>query len=449
MQFLEELRTFTTAHPKVGHSEVFCVDLNGVCRGKLVPISALKKLAAGAMKLPSSTAGLDLFGDDVYEAGLAIQTGDPDGPVVAVPGSLGPMHWADPVHPTAQVQVVPCLPNGADAPYDPRNVLARMTEQVAERGLTAVLALEQEFFLIDPSDPLPPLDPVSGRRLSGGQVYNLDITRAFAPILHGISEAARALGATADTMITEFGHGQFEVNLAHGPDPLTAADQTIALRRAIRGVARQHGLDATFMAKPWGDAVGSGLHLHLSLLNRQRQNLFSGGSEPNAPLRHAIAGCLAHMADAMLIFAPHLNSYRRLVSGYLAPVEALWALDHRGTAIRVPEVSGSGARIEHRVAGSDANPYLVTAAILASVLAGLDAGNEPAPPVAGEIARGMGPGLPLNWQTAEQAFSASTFIEEWLGKDVQHVFGSQKRQEYAKMLERVTDVEQDVYLRGI
>lgn len=449
MNFLDELKAFTTAHPNVGHAEAFCVDLNGVCRGKLVPISALKKLAAGEMKLPSSTAGLDLFGDDVYEAGLAIQTGDPDGPVSAVPGSLGPMLWADPDHPTAQVQVVPSLPDGTSAPYDPRNVLACVAQKAAERGLTPVLALELEFFLIDPTEPSPPLDPASGRRLAGGQVYDLDITRSFAPILHGIAEAAQALGATADTMITEFGHGQFEVNLTHGSDPMSAADQAIALRRSIRGVARQHGMDATFMAKPWGDTVGSGLHLHLSLLNEQGQNVFAGTDGPNAPLRHAIAGCLAHMPEAMLVFAPHLNSYRRLVRGYLAPVEALWALDHRGAAIRVPEVSGSGARIEHRVAGADANPYLVTAAILASVLAGIDAGDEPAPPVSGEITEGMAPALPLNWQTSEQVFSSSTFIAEWLGKDLQHVFGSQKRQEYAKMLERVSDVELEVYLRRL
>ena len=449
MEFLDELKAFTVAHPHVGHAEVFCVDLNGVCRGKLVPISALKKLIAGEMRLPSSTVGLDLFGDDVYEAGLAIQTGDPDGPVTVVPGSLGPMLWANSDHPTAQVQIVPCLTNGASAPYDPRNVLVRVAQKAAERGLTPVLALELEFFLIDPTEPSPPLDPVTGRRLAGGQVYNLDITRSFAPILHGIAEAARALGATADTMITEFGYGQFEVNLTHGPDPMAAADQAIALRRAIRGVAREHGMDATFMAKPWGDTVGSGLHLHLSLLNEQGKNVFAGTDGPNTLLRHAIAGCLAHMADAMLIYAPHLNSYRRFMPGYLAPVEALWALDHRGAAIRVPEVSGSSARIEHRVAGADANPYLVTAAILASVLAGLDAGTEPAPAVSGEITRGTGPALPLNWQHAEQVFSSSAFIADWLGEDLQHVFGSQKRQEYSKMLERVSDVELEVYLRRL
>ena len=294
-----------------------------------------------------------------------------------------------------------------------------------------------------------PPPSVTGQRLDQGQVYDLGITRAFAPVLHDIVDAAAALGANADTMITEFGCGQFEVNLTHVPDAMAASDQAIALRRAIRGVARAHGLDATFMAKPWGDQVGSGLHLHLSLLDQAGRNVFAGDPGPNIMLRQAIAGCLAHMADTMLVFAPHLNSYRRFVPGFLAPVEALWAIDHRGTAIRVPEASGAGARLEHRVAGADANPYLVAAAVLAGALAGLDAGNEPAPPISGEATKGMGPKLPLNWQQAEQVFSGSDFVETWLGSSFQHVFGAQKRQEYDKLLARVTDVEMETYLRRL
>ncbi|MEM7212648.1 MAG: glutamine synthetase family protein [Pseudomonadota bacterium] len=459
MDFLEELKTFTVACPKVGHAEVFCVDLNGVCRGKLVPISTLKKLTSGGMKLPSSTAGLDLFGDDVYEAGLAVQKGDPDGPVVPVSGTLGPMLWADGEHPTAQVQVVPALPDGSVAPYDPRNVLARVVDRFGASGLTPVTALELEFFLIDPSDPLPPKYPVTGQRMMQGQVYDLDVTRAFAPVLHGIIDAAAALGAEAETAISEFGYGQFEINLMHSPDPLAIADRAVALKRAVRGVARQHGLDATFMAKPWGDTVGSGLHMHLSVLGADGQNIFSardgpgqagsGQDGPNARMRHAIAGALAYMGDAMLVFAPHLNSYRRFIPGLLAPTEALWAIDHRYTAIRVPEVSGPAARIEHRTAGADANPYLVSAAILASVLAGLEASEEPAPPVSGEIAPGMGPKLPDTWQAAEQVFAGSGFVEEWMGAPFQYLFACLKRQECTKLLSRVTDVEMDTYLRRL
>lgn len=449
MSFADELAAFRAAHPDTGHAEVFCVDLNGVSRGKLVQIAALEKLDAGGMKLPSSTAGLDLFGDDVYEAGLAIQTGDPDGVVRPVPGSLGPMLWADPAHPAAQVQVVPNMPDGSLAAFDPRNVLAQVTERWAEAGLTPVLALEQEFFLIDAEAPLPPRNPVTGERLATGQVYDLDITRAFAPLLHAIQDASSALGAEVETLISEFGYGQFEVNLSHGPDPVQAADRMIALRRAIRGTARQHGYDATFMAKPWGNTVGSGLHMHLSALDADGRNIFDDADGPNARMRHAIAGCLTHMADEMLIFAPNMNSYRRFVPGFLAPVEALWAVDHRGTGVRVPEATGPAARIEHRVAGGDANPYLVTAAVLAAALAGLEAAEEPPEPVSGELVPGLGGALPLTWQAAEARFAGSDFIRDWLGEPLRHVFGALKRQESTKLLKRITDVEIETYLRRL
>ncbi len=447
MRFQDELAAFRAAHPEIHTVETFVIDLNGTARGKLVPIDSLSKIEAGGMKMPSSTVGLDIFGEDVDEAGIAIQTGDPDGPMVPVPGTLKPVQWA--ASPTAQLQVTVSMPDGSPSGFDPRLVLERVMKQASDRGLTPVIALELEFFLIDPREPLPPLNPDYGGRLEGGQVYDIDVMRAFEPVVTAMTDAAQVLGAPTETVIAEFGQGQFEVNLTHTDDALSGADQMVALRRAIRGTARDKGSDATFMPKPYGDQVGSGMHMHVSLNDAEGRNVFAGQNGPNPLLRHAVAGTLAHMADAMLIFAPHLNSYRRFLPGFLAPVEALWARDHRGTAIRVPETSGDGARIEHRVAGADANPYLVTAAILASVLAGLDAGSEPAPPVAGEIARGMGPALPLNWQHAEQVFSSSPFIAEWLGPDVQRVFGSQKRQEYAKMLERVTDAELDTYLRRI
>ncbi|MEM0987731.1 MAG: glutamine synthetase family protein [Pseudomonadota bacterium] len=445
MTFKDELAAYRAANPQVAEAEVFVIDLNGMARGKLVPIAALDKLADGKMKLPSSTPGLDIFSEDVYAAGLAVQTGDPDGPLDAVPGTLGTMLWA--VQPTAQVQVTIRLPDGRIAPFDPRNTLARVVERAASSGLRPFMALEQEFFLIDPSEPLPPLNPVTGERLVMGQVYDLDVGRAFAPVLAEIAEASQALGAKTEALVTEFGYGQFEVNLHHGDDPMAAADQVVALRRAIRGVARRHGIDATFMAKPYGDTTGSGLHLHLSLWDADGNNIFAGEDAPNPAMSHAIAGCLERMADAMLIFAPHLNSYRRFIPNSLAPAEAHWAFDHRGVAVRVPETSGAGARLEHRVAGADANPYLVVAAILAAALDGIERKAELPPTVSGELAPGMGGALPLEWRLAEEHFAASAFIADWLGRDVQHVYAAMKRQERERLLAKVTDVELDLYLR--
>lgn len=448
MTFAAELAAFRAAHPEIGAAEVFVIDLNGTPRGKLVPMSTLDKLATGGMKMPSSTPGLDIFGNDVEEAGIAIQTGDPDGALDPVPGSLGPVMWA--ASPTAQVQATVRMPDGRPAPFDPRNVLASVVEKARAKGITPVMALELEFFLIDAREPLPPMNPDFGGRLAGGQVYDMDVMRAFEPVVTEMTRAAQALGAPTETVTAEFGQGQFEVNLIHTDDPMAAADQMVSLKRAIRGTARDKGYDATFMAKPYGDQVGSGMHVHISLLDGDGVNIFDGGSaEPNDAMRHAIAGMLTHMADSTLIFAPHLNSYRRMVPGSFVPIEATWAHDNRGSALRIPETKGKGARIEHRVSGSDANPYLVAAAILAAVLAGLEAGENPPPPVEGQIGAGSGDPLPLSWAGAEVQFSESAFIADWLGESFRHVYGSQKRQERNDLLTRVTDVEYGVYLRRL
>ena len=441
MTFAEELATFRAEHPDVLRAEVFVVDLNAIARGKIVPIEALEKLAAGGMKMPISTPALDIFSDDVYEAGLAIQTGDPDGVLVPVLGTLGPILWAQ--SPTAQVQVKIQQLDGTDAPFDARNVLSRVVDIARKRGLTPVAALEQEFYLIDQASDRPAIDPITGKHLAAGQVYDLDVSRAFAPMLEDIADAATALGASSETIVSEFGFGQFEVNLRHIADPLAAADQIIALRRAIRGVARAHGHDATFVPKPYAEMPGSGLHLHLSLQNTEGQNVFATGDA----LEHGIAGCLSHMADCMLIFAPHLASYRRLVHGFMAPVEALWGHDHRGVAVRVPETTGPGARLEHRTSGADANPYLVLAAVLAATLAGLEAGLPPAPAASGEIQSGAGPKLPTEWGHAEAKFQSSDFVRDWLGEDFQRIFAAMKRQERTMLQPKISDVERDLYLR--
>lgn len=446
--FADELAAFRAEHPEILAAEVFMVDLNGTARGKLVPIESLEKLGKGGMKMPSSTPGLDIFGEDVEEAGIAIQTGDPDGTLDPVPGTLREVLWAG--SPTAQVQVTIRMPDGSASPFDARNVLARVAAEATARGLTPVVALELEFYLIDAREPCPPVNPDYGGRLTQNQVYDLEVLRAFEPIVTEMCHAARALGAPAETVIAEFGCGQFEVNLIHTADALTAADQMVALKRAIRGTARDKGMDATFMPKPYGDRVGSGLHMHLSLQDAAGRNVLdSSPGQPNPAMRHAIAGMLKHMADSTLIFAPHLNSYRRMVPGSFVPVEALWAFDNRGAALRLPETTGPGARIEHRVAGSDANPYLAAAAVLAGALAGMDAGAEPPPPVEGQIVPGLGDPLPVSWAAAERRFDRSAFVGTWLGEKFRHVYASQKRQERAKMMRLVTDREYEVYLRKV
>ncbi|MEL6766062.1 MAG: glutamine synthetase family protein [Pseudomonadota bacterium] len=444
---------FRAAHPEIAVAEVFVVDLNGVLRGKLVPVEMLGKLASGAMKLPISTLALDIFSTDVPEAGLAIERGDPDGTLLAIPETVAPLLWAD--RPTMQVQCMLSDESGqAVSEFDPRGVLARVAARAAAMGYRPVIALELEFFLIDPDSPKPPKNPQAGGRLSRSQIYDMDVMRAFEPVLADIAEAARALGAPAETVICEFGPGQFEMNLAHCDCALTACDHMIALKRATRGIARRHGLDASFMAKPFGESAGSGQHVHLSLLDAEGRNVFgaaetdgAGASGPNGLLRHAVSGVLESLGECFLLHAPHLNSYRRFMPGSYAPVTAAWGLDNRSVAVRVPAHEGPAARLEARIAGADANPYLLAASVLAGALAGLEARAEPPAPVAAEALAGAGGPLPLSWAMAEQRFAGSAFAAEWLGAEFVRVVAAMKRQERATLMAQVPDIEYDAYLR--
>jgi len=453
MSFAGHLAAFRARHPEIEVADVYLTDLNGVARGKLVPAGMLDKLADGGMKMPVSTLGLDIFGDDVAEAGIALERGDPDGVLLPVAETLAPMPWAG--RPTAQLQCMMTDAAGREVcGYDPRGVLARVVGRAREMGLHPVMALELEFYLIDPNEPAPPVDPVAGGRLDRAQLYDMEVMRAFEPVIAGITRAALALGAPAETVICEFGAGQFEINLGHVADPLAAADHMVALKRAVRGVARSHGLDASFMAKPFGATEGSGMHIHLSLVDGEGGNLFareSGGNsaEANPLLRNAVAGLQGAMAECLLIFAPHLNSYRRFMPGSHAPMAADWGYDNRGVALRVPETSGKGARVEHRVSGSDANPYLLAAAVLAGALDGIARGIEPGAPADAGAGPGEGAALPLSWAMAEQVFTGSDFVAEWLGREFRHVFAAMKRQERATLLARVSDVEHAAYLRVV
>ncbi|MEX2517697.1 MAG: glutamine synthetase family protein, partial [Paracoccaceae bacterium] len=232
-----------------------------------------------------------------------------------------------------------------------------------------------------------------------------------------------------------------------------AADRAVALRRAVRGVARAHGMDACFMAKPYGEEVGSGQHFHVSVLDASGANIFSGEDDevPNAALSAAIGGVLARMPDSTLGFAPHFNSYRRLRPGAFAPSVATWGVDNRNVAVRVPTAAGRSARLEHRLSGSDANPYIALALILAAVLDGVLTGAKPGPPVTGGgvPTDGASGRLPGSWGEAIEIFEESEFVNAALGLEFTRIYTAMKRQEAEGFAVRVSDVEHIVTARMI
>ena len=444
----QTLEQFLHENPDIEIFEVILHDLNGTHRGKWLPREQISKVFEGGYKMPQNTCSLDAWGRDLDE--LVQESGDADGICTAHPETLARVPWAD--KPTAQV-IVSMGSFGGDEPYggDPRMVLQSVLDRYAKLGLRPVVASEMEFHLFELDrdkfgQPQHSQRALNGSPALGGQTYGMDIMRETAPLMDAITEAAKLQNLPVDTLITEFGPSQFEINLNHQDCAMRACDQGSMLKRAIRNVARSHNKVASFMAKPFAEQVGNGMHIHFSLVDADGQNVFDNGTDAGSELLgHAVAGCLATMADSMAIFAPNINSYRRMVPGCYAPLAPNWGYENRTTAIRIPGGDNRAIRIEHRVAGADANVYLTVAAMLAGALYGIE--NKMAAPqaVVGD-AGDVKAELPHFWQDALEAFEQSDFIGEYLGTELQKTFVLSKRKEKQEFDSRVTLLEYDAYL---
>jgi len=445
----EQAAKFLEAHPRIEFLEAFLTDANGIARGKRVSAESLVRLYRSGLCLPASTLVLDVWGNEVEATGLVFATGDADHPCYPVPGSLRPLPWSD--GRGAQVMLRMQTPSGEAFAADPRNILARVANRFAERGETPVVATELEFRLFDAEFDGAgiPHPPARLARAGGSQLYGLDEIDAMDVVFADIEEACRAQDLPADTIIAEQSDGQYELNLRHVADPVLAADHAVLLKRTIKAVARRHGLLASFMAKPFGHESGNGLHVHMSLLDAEGRNVFAGGEGPTPRLRHAVGGLAATMTDAMLVFAPHANSFRRFQVDSHAPLGPTWGFDNRTTAVRIPLSAPDALRVEHRVAGADANPYLVLAAVLAGIDHGLSGAVEPPPETEGSAFEQHARGLPETWEEALVAFRASGFIADYLGTEYRRLFSACKEQEQARFRREVPPVEYRTYLGTI
>ncbi len=446
------------ASEKESEIDVFVTDLNGNLRGKRLPAGSGDKLAVDGVKMPRSVLGVDFWGSDVIENGLVFETGDSDGICLPVTDQLVPAPWLEP----PRRQLLATMFNADNTPIlaDPRQVLNHVVAQYHARGMHPVVALELEFYLLDGSSettqrPKPPvLTDGHGRQVSEIDGYSMDELDALAPFFAEVREACKQQGISTQTIISEFGPGQYEIDLEHGDDPLRVADNAVMFKRLVKGIARKHGHAATFMAKPYAEHSGNGMHVHFSLLDGDGSNVFDDGSDLGSDLlQQAIAGLIDTMADSMLILAPHQNSYRRFMPGSHAPTLACWGYENRTVAIRVPDSPQAARRIEHRVAGADANPYLVLATVLAGALHGID--NTLQPPAATEGDANdldnqqpdtTGPALPRNWSDAIHNFTNSSVHVNYLGDTFVGVFSAVKQQEFEKMQQWIPDIEYDTYL---
>ncbi|MCM5705593.1 glutamine synthetase family protein [Larsenimonas salina] len=451
---VQTARAFLDGHPDVETVDVLISDLNGVMRGKRLPRDGLLKACTQGIQLPASLFALDICGNTIEETGLGLDSGDGDRTCWPLADTFAPTPWRPG---RAQVLMSMFEPDGTAFFADPRHVLAQTLSRFTERGLTPVVALELEFYLVERRRDArgrihPPCAPSTGERAVQSQLYAMNELDEYAGVLEDIQAAARAQGLPLDSALKECAPGQFEINLIHSSNALAAADSAVLLKRLIRGVAEQHDLEATFMAKPFGDEAGSGAHVHISLEDAHGTNLFAadnGALTGSDTLGHAIGGLLELMPASMAVFAPNLNSFRRFQPGLYVPMAPSWGVDNRSVAIRIPSGPDHARRLEHRVAGADANPYLLLATLLASILYGLDHRTAPGAPIAGNAYTQLAPSLTNSWREALSLFEHSDALKASLGDAFHFVYCANRRAEREQAMARVSTLEYDWYLRHV
>jgi glutamine synthetase len=450
-----EAEAFLAAHPQIEAIDLVLHDSNGIGRGKIIRRHELLPFYDSGRHLPISILGLDILGEDVHETGLIWDQGDGDLRAWPVPGSLVALHGTQPAR--AEVLMSMYTLDGRPMGSDPRHALAAQVAALAGEGLFASAAFELEFFLLanerGPDGRVrPAADVLDGRFSDRTEVYAVDQLHGMLPLFSDIYSGAALAGIKAETLISEYAPGQYELTLHYRTDIMQAADDLIRLKRIVRAQARAHGVTACFMAKPVEDYAGSGMHLHVSLRDARGRAVFV--EEEGAPWRpdllHALGGLKATMAESMLVFAPHANSWRRFASQSYAPVSPSWGVNNRSVALRIPEGARAARRIEHRPAGVDANPYLVAATVLAGIRHGLAGRIDPGPEVTGNAyAAAPGPAIPADWRTAIIAAQGSEFLRGALGAEMHRTFTAIKAAEYARVARTVTEVEYELYLHRV
>lgn len=430
--------------------EVECIisDYAGIARGKSMP--ARKFIDMDSTFLPISIFYQTITGAyAAYDTLASITESDlvlkPDlSTAVAAP-------WAEDV--TVQVIHDMAYQSGEPVMVAPRNVLKRVIAAYAEKGWQPVVAPELEFYLtkpnIDPDFPLEPPVGRSGRQGAGRQSYSISAIDEYAAIIDSIYEFAEAQGISIDTIIQEGGAGQIEINLNHG-DPLLLADQVFTFKRTIREAALKHECYATFMAKPMEDEPGSAMHLHQSVVSTETgKNVFSReDGEPSELFYGFLGGQQKYLHAVISILAPYVNSYRRLVPGYSAPINVEWGIDNRSTGLRVPISRPEARRVENRVVGMDCNPYLAIAACLACGHLGMTAGLKPRDALQGD-AYSLPHALPREMFEGLKQFNAYPQLRQLLGEDFCRMYESIKMQEFEDYVRVISPWEREHLLLNV
>lgn len=445
-----ELAAFLKENPTTTHIDAFIIDLCGQAIGKRLPIDQAGKLFESGTPTCAAMQLVDVLGNTADPMGYGFSNGDPDAFARPLKGYLTGVPWLRNGH--AQV-LCSLIDPETDGPfwYDPRHVLSHIVDRFDDLGLKPVAALELEFYLIDPTrgedgTPVPASSPLSKAQEGQGKVLSLAKLDEFSEILGTMENACKSQGIPVTTMISEYGAGQFEINLGHQGDMLAAADHAALLRRALQGTARSMGLDVTFMSKPFLEDSGSGMHVQLSLVDDKGNVFDPARPDGDQRLSAAVAGLQATMHEAMAIFAPNVNVYRRFKPDEFTPVTRDWGENNRSVAFRLPIGDGASRRLEHRISGAEANPYLVLAAVLAGVHHGLQNNLDAGEKHSGNAGSEVDESLPLTLWDALRAMSDAAILPQYFGEQYLSMYQEIKGAELSAFFDGITSREYDWYL---
>ena len=447
---MESLKRFLTEH-RITEVECLVPDMNGMARGKILPDDKfLGGLATNGMRLPESIFIQTVTGsypddEDVIDDGLIDVYLAPDADSVRV------VPWYE--EPTAQVICDCRYANAQPVEIAPRHVLRRVLDLYAERGWKPIVAPELEFYLVkintDADYPLEPPIGRTGRPETGRQAFGIDAVNEFDPIFELVYDYCGLMDLDIDTLSHEAGAAQIEINFNHG-DALDLADQVLLFKRTVREAALRHNVYATFMAKPMQFEPGSAMHLHQSVVDLgSGANLFalSDGGDSELFLSF-IAGLQQYVPAAMALFAPNVNSYRRLDPESDAPINVHWGLDNRTVGFRVPRDEPDARRVENRVSGADCNPYLMIAGSLACGYLGMVHGLKPSEPITGS-AKKLPFTLPRHLWDSLSRFNASDPLREVLGGKFVDAVWYVKRAEYEAYQRVISSWEREFLLLNV
>jgi glutamine synthetase len=429
---------------KIEDVEAFVPDMAGSARGKVVPAD---KFGSGPMKMPEAIFSQTVSGDYIKDPN---NVEDRDMLLVPDPETLRPVPWAS--DPAASVFLDCFRRDGSQVDVSPRGVLRNVLAKFEGRGWKPVVAPEVEFYLLSAySDPNEEAEPPEGRlgwTPGGRQPYSIDTMNDFDPFINDLYAYCEVQGIRIDTLSQEMGPAQFEINFLHG-NAVDLADQVFLFKRTVREAAIEHEMHATFLAKPMAKEAGSALHIHQSIVDTNGDNIFSNAKGESSELFFGfIAGLQKYVPEAMVIFAPYVNSYRRFLDPWDSPVNLAWAVDNRTVGLRVPDADAANRRVENRVGGSDVNPYLALAATLACGYLGMIEGLTPSAPIEGS-AYGMEFSLHRHLYTAIEALRTSEAMRGMFGDSFVNLYCALKDAEYREFQEIITPWEREILMFNV